>query len=168
MKLPAAVTYISYVRPKVSDGCIRFTCVMSNWKMGTITDLQSEYIRFSSYYRPQTKLRKGNVFTPVCQDEVYTPLGRHPPGRHPLPDGHCIRLECILVHFQSVLIHPVAYTLLAVCFPSGSRCLAFWLPQSGVRCLASWLPPSGVGCLDSWLPPSGCRVLSLFVTTIKV
>ena len=44
-------------------------------------------------YRPQTKLGKGNVFTPVCQSFCsqgggrclpqcmlgYTPLGRHPP-----------------------------------------------------------------------------------------
>ena len=61
------------------------------------------------YYRPQTKLQKGNVFTPVChpvyRDKVYPPtqtpprqipspgqtpprqtpplLGRHPPGRLP-------------------------------------------------------------------------------------
>ena len=56
------------------------------------------------YYRPQTKLRKGNVFTPVCHSVhiggVHPPLadtplsrhppGRHPPGRHPCPgDGHC-------------------------------------------------------------------------------
>ena len=51
------------------------------------------------YYRPQTKLRKGNVFTNVCQEFCWwggggvwqTPppgrhpldrLGRHPPGRH--------------------------------------------------------------------------------------
>ena len=63
------------------------------------------------FYRPQTKLRKGNVFTPVCQSFCshgggglpqcmleYTPLGRHPPadtprqthplGRHaPLPSA---------------------------------------------------------------------------------
>ena len=51
-------------------------------------------------YRPQTKLRKGNVFTPVCQSLCsqgglpqcmlgYTPPPRadtpHPLGRHPLP-----------------------------------------------------------------------------------
>ena len=45
------------------------------------------------YYRPQTKLQKGNVFTSVCQEFCppgwtrqtptrQTPLGRHPPGRH--------------------------------------------------------------------------------------
>ena len=39
-------------------------------------------------YRPQTNLRKGNVFTPVC-DSVHRG-GVHPPGRHrPPPDGHC-------------------------------------------------------------------------------
>ena len=52
----------------------------------------------ASCYRPQTKLRKGNVFTPVsdCVHRgVYTPPGRHPPpgkppGRHPSPrDSHC-------------------------------------------------------------------------------
>ena len=49
-------------------------------------------------YRPQQKLRKGYVFTPVCQSfcshggvhplgrhlpQADTPLGRHPLGRHP-------------------------------------------------------------------------------------
>ena len=57
--------------------------------------------------RPQTKLRKGNIFTNLCQEfcpqwgSVH-PQGRHPPGRCPLPrqtppgrrhtpsqDGHC-------------------------------------------------------------------------------
>ena len=53
--------------------------------------------RIKFYYRPQTKLRKGNVFTPVCQSFCswgclpsacwdtppwQTPPGRHPPGRH--------------------------------------------------------------------------------------
>ena len=58
-----------------------------------------------SYYRPQTKLRKGNVFTPVCQSFCSQgvcipactghtlpgqtlPLGRHPPGRHPPRQTH--------------------------------------------------------------------------------
>ena len=49
------------------------------------------------YYRPQTKLRKGNVFTPVCQSfcsgGVSGPVHagiRHPTGRHPPPkDGYC-------------------------------------------------------------------------------
>ena len=47
------------------------------------------------YYRPQTKLRQGNVFTRVCQEfcppggsgrqPLWTdiPLGRHPPGQTP-------------------------------------------------------------------------------------
>ena len=52
-----------------------------------------------AYYRPQTKLRKGNVFTPVCQlfcsqwggsapvhaGTHHPPLGRHPPTA----DGYC-------------------------------------------------------------------------------
>ena len=52
------------------------------------------------FYRPQTKLRKGNVFTPVCQSfclqrgvcPVHARI--HPPslGRQPPPtDGHCRR-----------------------------------------------------------------------------
>ena len=54
------------------------------------------------YYRPQTKLRKGNVFTPFCQSfcsqggvpaSVYAgihPPGRHPPADTPPPaDGYC-------------------------------------------------------------------------------
>ena len=50
------------------------------------------------YYRPQMKLREGNVFTPVCQSFCSqgglpkcmleytpreTPWGRHPPGQTP-------------------------------------------------------------------------------------
>ena len=43
------------------------------------------------YYCPQTKLRKGNVFTSVCQE--FCPQGSvHAPGRHPtgqtLPGRH--------------------------------------------------------------------------------
>ena len=42
------------------------------------------------FYRPQTKLRKGNVFTNVCQE--FCPQGGcTPPGQTPPPpsDGHC-------------------------------------------------------------------------------
>ena len=37
------------------------------------------------FYRPQTKLRKGNAFTSMCQE--FCPLGggQSPPGRHPHP-----------------------------------------------------------------------------------
>ena len=47
---------------------------------------------FSSSYRPQTKLLKGNVFTPVC-DSVHrrrrcTPPRQTPPGRHPSLGRH--------------------------------------------------------------------------------
>ena len=57
------------------------------------------------FYRPQTKLQKGNVFTSVCQELcprrgggkctppppwANTPLGRHPPpGQTPPADGYC-------------------------------------------------------------------------------
>ena len=63
------------------------------------------------FYSPQTKLRKGNVFAPVCQSFCSQggvclsackdfppsrhpwetpPPSRHPTGRPPLPaDGHC-------------------------------------------------------------------------------
>ena len=59
-------------------------------------------------YRPQTHLRKGYVFTPVCHfvhmlgytlpgqtspgqtpPRTDTPSGRHPLGRHPPADGYC-------------------------------------------------------------------------------
>ena len=55
-------------------------------------DCEHDGVHF--YYRPQTKLRKGNVFTPVCQSfcsqggllqcmlGYTTPLGRPPLGRH--------------------------------------------------------------------------------------
>ena len=44
-----------------------------------------------SCYHPQTKLQKGNVFTPVCQsfclkgESASVHAGIHPPGRHPPP-----------------------------------------------------------------------------------
>ena len=55
------------------------------------------YSEASCNYHPQTKLREGNVFTPVCHSvhrgKVYTPgktlspLGRHPPsGQTPPPE----------------------------------------------------------------------------------
>ena len=57
-------------------------------------------------YRPQTKLRKGYVFTPVCHSVhrgggicpsgfwntppwADTPLAKHPPGGDPAADGYC-------------------------------------------------------------------------------
>ena len=43
-----------------------------------------------SCYRAQTKLRKGNVFTSMCQEDTPqadTSLGRHPSGPTPSPDG---------------------------------------------------------------------------------
>ena len=44
----------------------------------------------SSDYRPQTKLRKGNVFTSVCH-EFCPGGGVHLPGRHPLLGRHSTR-----------------------------------------------------------------------------
>ena len=71
-----------------------------------------------SCYRPQTKLRKGNVFTSVCLPQCmlgYTPLGRHPqadtpptptPSRRLLQQTVRILLECILVFISYLqLIH---------------------------------------------------------------
>ena len=46
-------------------------------------------VNFRYIYRPQTKLQKGNVFTPVCEfcshGEVYTPPEQTPPGQTPPP-----------------------------------------------------------------------------------
>ena len=42
---------------------------------------------YVSYYRPQTNLRKGNVFTSVCLEFCPQRGGVHSPGRHPL-DRH--------------------------------------------------------------------------------
>ena len=67
-----------------------------------------------NFYRPQTKLRKGNVFTPVCvsvHGGVYTPLGRHtppwqtlPPPRGPPQWTVRILLECILVSHKYICL----------------------------------------------------------------
>ena len=77
-----------------------------------------------TYYRPQTKLRQSNVFTPVCQSFYsqggvwQTPPGQTPsPGSHPQadtpgqtlpwqtpPNGHCSvqyasNWQCFLVYW---------------------------------------------------------------------
>ena len=92
-----------------------------NW---TINITNRMFLRFD-FYRPQTKLREGNVFTrmshsfcpqgggvgciPACngkRDVLQPSLGRHPqadpsqgkpPPRWPLKRVVCIILECILV-----------------------------------------------------------------------
>ena len=63
---------------------------------------QQQHTHTHFFYRSQTKLRKGNVFTPVCQSFCsqggvcpsailgYTPPSRHPPGQtSPPTDGYC-------------------------------------------------------------------------------
>ena len=83
-----------------------------SWKRKSYGNLQAVGLHSSNCYRPQTKLRKGNVFTPVRHSahtgggvhpprQTHTPLGRHSLGRHPLSDtppphssqaprdGHC-------------------------------------------------------------------------------
>ena len=49
-----------------------------------------------NFYRPQTKLQKGNVFTSVCQEfcpqlggEVYNPWADSPQADTPRVDGYC-------------------------------------------------------------------------------
>ena len=74
-------------------------------------------------YRPQTKLWKGNVFTPVCQSFCSyggclpqcmlgytlpwadTPLGRHPLplGRYPPPPGQTPPAQCMLGYKRPLL-----------------------------------------------------------------
>ena len=61
------------------------------------------------FYHPQTKLRKGNVFTSVCQEFCLRGKGGAPPPwadtpphiRRPLQWTVRILLECILVIFQN-------------------------------------------------------------------
>ena len=58
---------------------------------GQIAD--KEHFAAENYYRPQTKLRKGNVFTSKCQEFCpqggCTPPGRQtPPGHTPPRAGH--------------------------------------------------------------------------------
>ena len=79
-----------------SDPCIPNSyCVLSRTITSTskyllvplLGDMMSSHLYKTQIFTvPQTKLRKGNVFTPVC-DSVHGgrvhPLGRHPPGRHP-------------------------------------------------------------------------------------
>ena len=62
----------------------------------------------NSFYCPQTKLRKGNVFTSVCQEfcprgrgGVHTPLGRHPAGQTPLTGRHPPEHPCNSMPFSA-------------------------------------------------------------------
>ena len=72
---------------------------------------------WSQFYRPQTKLRKGNVFTPVCHSvhrgsapvragihppETHT-LGRHRPG-HPPPPGRRLLLRTVRILLECILV----------------------------------------------------------------
>ena len=87
--------------------CVRSHAHLYLWQWYCFMNLRTNRIwsrgwENVAYYRPQTKLREGNAFTPVCQ----TPPGRHPLGRPPLEDtppqrrplkqAVCILLECIL------------------------------------------------------------------------
>ena len=62
-----------------------FQVILNNFGFGDHLSQRTD--RFFTYYRPQTKLRKGNVFTPVC-DSVHrgevTPPGQTP--LYPLPE----------------------------------------------------------------------------------
>ena len=77
------------------------------------------------YYGPEKKLRKGNVFTIVCQEfcprgvvGTYPQADRQTP---PLPqDGYCILVECILV-YSAVLCFTIPHTLCS--YPSRLSCL---------------------------------------------
>ena len=51
------------------------------WLMNGLTLNEVPTIIVQYYYPPQTKLRKGNVFTPVC-DSVHSTHAQRP-GRHP-------------------------------------------------------------------------------------
>ena len=72
----------------------------SKWWNPYFVDLES---RFNIFYRPQTKLRKGNVFTAHVLPPVQCMLGYTPPWadtpspRRPLQRMVRILLECILV-----------------------------------------------------------------------
>ena len=116
----------------VSSGCnshlflwlrtIHFPCILNN-------------------YRLQTKLQKGNVFTPVCQSfysrgvsaSVHagihlpppgqTPLGRHPLGRHPL--GR---------HPPHQTATAADGTLLLECFTCLMKCSVMWSVEWRVIC----------------------------------
>ena len=111
-------------------------------------------------YRPQTKLREGNVFTPVC-DSVHKGggcnptcitghMGRHPLGRH--PPCSCmvnervvhILLECILVCTKGLFTRcDRDYDLLSKreCIPVGSV-LTARCPYLGG---GGWVPGAGGG-----------------------
>ena len=91
--------------------------------------LLKPFVSFSSFYRPQTKLRKGNLFTPVCDSvhgrrgislnpgAVYNPTRQTPQGRHLLPpsadtpqtatpdDGHCSKRYTS--HWNAILLPTV-------------------------------------------------------------
>ena len=94
------VVYLVWGGVRYSPPVNRMTnrCKSITWPQTSFAGGKNEYI-----YHPQTRLWKGNVFTPVCQSfcsqggvclsacwdththtHTHTPPGRHPPGRHPL------------------------------------------------------------------------------------
>ena len=103
-----------------------------------------------SNYRPQTKLRKGNVFTNVCQEfcireEVYThtlpPWADHPPphlGRRLLQRTAPILLESILIFFlcsTDITGDPFFYGHHRIC---GFLFLSLWLSGPEMKCSEFW------------------------------
>ena len=75
-----------------------------------------------TYYRPQTKLRKGNVFTSVCQEfcpqegggvhpQTDLPPGRHPPGKTPPAPSRRLLLRTLRILLECILVFASVYSL---------------------------------------------------------
>ena len=120
------------------------------WTIGPIS------LSHFSFYRPQTKLRKGNVFTPVCQlfcsrGEVSAsvhagippwagtpPLGRHPPvqtataadGTHPTGMHSCSDFFFVRTGGGVSVCHFLSVS--GPMFLSGGLCLWSHVPSGGV------------------------------------
>ena len=95
----------------------------------------------NNIYRPQTKLREGNVFTGVC-DSVHRGVVPAPGGGGSAPGGCLLGGECLV--------------------PGGSApagCLLQGVPALGGLLLGGCLLPGGTcsgGCLVETLPEGYC------------
>ena len=140
-----------------------------------------------TYYRPQTKLRKGNVFTSVCQEFCpqvgvsarHPPgrLGRHPPtlppGRHapgqsphpkrrrPLQRMVRILLECILVScyfYELLFLHLSGFLIETVfCRVTYQTLHPIETPDTFLECVAYYFIQSVSLCTQPHVQMIFCR-----------
>ena len=110
------------------------TCQRFGPKATTNVTLQEPPNILSNFncYRPQTKLRKGNVFTSVCQEfcpqegggvhpQTDLPPGRHPPGKTPPAPSRRLLLRTLRILLECILVLNVLMSCFMCVLDRGSR-----------------------------------------------